>query len=386
MNVKKILLLISMVILSCFAFAGCGTKKLNLNDYITYEFEGYNGYGEANIYFDRDAFEEDCVKIKIKNERLRGWYSNAADYYQDFCIAYSVDIPEDLENGDIVTVTWNCDPILARENTSGELVCKDMEIEVEGLEFVSYFDIFEGVSIEYGGAFPSATASVIYEGNDEFSFSIRRKGDYLPYLTIANIYEGEVLTIEADMEDLTLEETIDKYGGLPESMTKEFTIPAMASYAQKLSDLSKDQMAELESKANVILAEKQQELYEQPDYCEVKLIEKAVGDLDEQTAKLQLDKAGKVYFIYELTYPGENGFSYYTYVIIEDVIINLDGTMQYNQEEILYPSAKTGFFGFVTGEGFWEDEKLHLGFKTIEELREQIEYHNSLIVWDIEVQ
>ena len=33
MNVKKILLLISMVILSCFAFAGCGTKKLNLNDY-----------------------------------------------------------------------------------------------------------------------------------------------------------------------------------------------------------------------------------------------------------------------------------------------------------------------------------------------------------------
>lgn len=385
-TMKKLLLLSSILLLSCFAFTGCGTKKLNLNKYISAEFSGYNGFGNAQVEFDRDAFEEDCAKIKIKNDRLSAWYGNAADYYHDFCIAYTLDIPEDLENGDVITLTWNCDPALARENTSGNLVFEDMELEVEGLEVVSQFDIFEGVSIEYGGAVPTAYAKIVYEETDDFSFSILREGDFMKYSQIGHIYEGEVITIEATMKELTLEETIKEYGGLPKTMKKEVTVPALPGYVQKLSDVSKEHMAELETKAKAVLAEKQQYLYEDADYCEVKLVETAVGYYPD-TSLIYLDNPGKVYFIYELTYPGDNGFTYYTYVFFNDVINNLDGTMKYKEENIEYPSAKTGFWGFVTGEGFMEDNKLHLGFKTMEELKDElIEYRHSSFDWDIKTE
>ena len=142
----------------------------------------------------------------------------------------------------------------------------------------------------------------------------------------------------------------------------------------------------MESKAKAVLAEKQIYLYENAEYCEAQLVETGVGYFADLSIA-HLGYPGKVYFLYELTYPGENGFTYYTYVFFNDVINNLDGSLIFNEETIEYPSAKTGFFGFVTGEGFIEDDKLHLGFKTVEELKaELIDYKHAGYDWDIKTE
>ena len=117
MTKGKGLFLLGLAAVPMFAFTGCGTRTVDLNDYVTITAEGYNTRGTAYYEFDTDAFVEDYGdKIKI-NTKGNGdsagmglWAdSTAAEMMLDYCVGNSFDQRSGLSNGDVVTLQWECD-------------------------------------------------------------------------------------------------------------------------------------------------------------------------------------------------------------------------------------------------------------------------------------
>ena len=374
-TIKKTLLLCSILLMSCFAFAGCGKKELNLNDYITVEYGGYNGYGKAQVHFDKAAFEEDCAKIKIKNERIKVWYDTAADYYHDNCISYSLSVPPNLKNGDAVILTWNCDSNLASENTSGSFVYEDMRFVVKGLGNAPKIDFFKFITIEYEGISPLAEA-VLTNSNNRVNFTVEGRNTNIDsnVSTRYMVASGDVLKVNLKLPYDNVEKLVEEFGGIPTTMTKEYVVPKLDKYPSKVSEIPEEALEQMEVRAREFVGEKQEYLYGQSDYCEVKLVETAVA------CPINSSYIGGVQFVYELTYPGANSFTYYTYVQFVQAMIDVNGNFTYNTEKIYYPSVSGTFGTMVAGDGFIADKKLHLGYRTLEELKEDVEVKE--VTWD----
>ena len=58
---KKMLYVITMMIVACVC-VGCGKKEFGLNQYLSYEAVGYNGYAKVNVKFDEDALEDEVIR------------------------------------------------------------------------------------------------------------------------------------------------------------------------------------------------------------------------------------------------------------------------------------------------------------------------------------
>lgn len=373
-KLKNFLMASVIGVLSCIAFAGCGAnREINLNDYLTVEFSGYDGYGEATVTFDQEAMKDDCEKIKISNSNVSALYANAADYYQDFCVFYSLSEKDNLSNGDSITLTWNCEDALASNNTSGTLVHTDMTFEVSGLKVAPTFDVFEGVSLEFEGAAPYAKATIV-GGNENFAYTTTKDSSFAQP-TVYNVKNGDTITIYAAQyfnSSMTMEEMVETYGGIPESMEKEFVVSGLDEYVTKVSDIPEEDWSAMDAEARDIIESYQDQVYGYSE-CEVNLVEKAVGIPE-------LSDENKVCLIYTLSVPGENGFDFYWSAVFPEVIKKADGTMAYNLEEQEYPYGSYTL-GVVFGDGFIKDNRFHVGYETIEEIQEKVgmNYGN----WDI---
>lgn len=356
---KKLIVVCLAVFFCCVVFIGCGGKKeINLNDYVSVEFSGYDGYGEATVVFDMESLEMDCEKIKFTNDNVESIYSSVADYYIDFCVFYSLNEKEDLSNGDTITLTWNCESGFAENNTTGTLVNSEMTFNVSGLEVASTFDLFEGVTLEYEGISPLATVSVT-GGREDINYYIERDNPIMSS-SIQDVKNGDIITVRVNQE-MTMEEMVEVYGGIPESMTKEFEVSGVDEYISKLNDVSDDDMSVMDSEARYIIEDYQNQFYGYQKY-EVKLIEKAVG-----TPELFVN--GRVCLIYSLSDPEDEEFKFYWCAEFPDVVKKADGSLSYDVEKQDYPYASR-LFGMITGEGFVKNDEFHVGYETLEMLKE----------------
>ena len=63
-----LLLLVSMGVL--LGATGCGAEELDMNQFVTYEFEGYDGYGSVVSKIDTEAFEEQIVLLADEGKNI----------------------------------------------------------------------------------------------------------------------------------------------------------------------------------------------------------------------------------------------------------------------------------------------------------------------------
>ena len=124
--------------------AGVNNKNttIDMNDYVTVEFEGTDGEGTASAVFDVDAFTQDYGdQIRFigsddsrNNLEEPGEGDSDGALFVANCINVEVDPAEDLSNGDTVTLSWDNDDDTASLYFHIAPDCEDQEFEVEGLD------------------------------------------------------------------------------------------------------------------------------------------------------------------------------------------------------------------------------------------------------------
>ena len=225
-------------------------KKVNINDYISVEYNGYETAGTAYVDFDETGFSEAVIKAqgkKLKNVKslddldwsdLTGLMGSSNWDLID-SITFDVKPDSDLSNGDVVTVTasWNED----YEKKAGvKILSKEQEFTVEGLEEVKEVDPFEDVEVTFSGTTPYVYANWTNNSDD----------DYLRYLWF-NFEDYDSLDV-GDTVTLTVDESEENAlaNGYKFTQTsKEYTVSGVDSYVTSAADISADNLDSMKNEA-----------------------------------------------------------------------------------------------------------------------------------------
>ena len=225
-------------------------KKVNIDDYISVEYNGYETAGTAYVDFDETGFSEAVIKAqgkKLKNVKSLDdldWSDltdlmGSSNWDLIDSITFDVKPDSDLSNGDVVTVTasWNED----YEKKAGvKILSKEQEFTVEGLEEVKEVDPFEDIEVTFSGTPPYVYPDWTNNSDD----------DYLRYLWF-NFEDYDSLDV-GDTVTLTVDESEENAlaNGYKFTQTsKEYTVSGVDSYVTSAADISADNLDSMKNEA-----------------------------------------------------------------------------------------------------------------------------------------
>ena len=229
-------------------------KKVNINDYISVEYNGYETAGTAYVDFDETGFSEAVIKAqgkKLKNVKSLDdldWSDltdlmGSSNWDLIDSITFDVKPDSDLSNGDVVTVTasWNED----YEKKAGvKILSKEQEFTVEGLEEVKEVDPFEDIEVTFSG-----TPPYVYP-----DWTNNSEDDYLRYLWF-NFEDYDSLDV-GDTVTLTVDESEENAlaNGYKFTQTsKEYIVSGVDSYVTSAADISADNLDSMKNEATDVL-------------------------------------------------------------------------------------------------------------------------------------
>lgn len=211
---------------------------IKLDDYLTIEVNGYDGYGTAAVMIDWDGIEEkygDKLDYTSRGEKEFSWLDPMA--VLQLSIRVSLDDVNGLSNGDILTYTWNVDEELYTY-IKCNMKYSDDSYTVEGLEEVGTFDAFADLEVHFNGISPYASLTYDYYGLQltRYDFSCDKTED---------LKNGDTVTVS--IADRGVDYYINHYGMMPTSFEKEYVVSGLDEYVDSYEKLSEDFIAELKS-------------------------------------------------------------------------------------------------------------------------------------------
>ncbi len=233
-----------IVLLIVIIAVAAGGSTIDLNDYLTVEASGYDGYGNVTARVDWDAISEkygDKISftgdVKDKLGFVSGLVSPMDVLRQS--VSVSLDKSSGLKNGDTVAYTWNVD-----ESVSDYIKCKlkhkDDTYEVSGLETVGTFDAFADLEVTFEGVSPNGYLKYNYTGSQlsTYNFSCDKS---------SGLRNGDTVVISIDGSNM--ESYAQNLGMIPESIQKEYTVSGLDEYVEKYEKVTEDLLATLKSEA-----------------------------------------------------------------------------------------------------------------------------------------
>ncbi len=381
-EVKKIVIGIAgaVIALVVIIFVFTRSTVIDLNDYVVVEFNGYDGYGTAVCSFDRDSFYADYSEIIEKSEDMSALLY--ADYigYEDEQIlyglyiydTYSLDITENLSNGDKVTLSWEIDDSddnQVENYFNIKLKHSETTFKVENLSEVESVNIFDGINLIYTGASPVGTA--ILENNSTIENIADLPSDYFKLSKETGLSNGDVITVTLSEEAvLGLEKN---FGIKPTSLEQEYTVEGLGEYITQLSNVSDDLLSDLQ------------------DVSE-KNIKEAV--VDKGSTVIALNYLGmylfyntsyetqsienhytKLFVVYEVNIANdyEDDFTFYTYVEFYDPIMSADGVVYVEDlEDHELCNHEFGHDTYTTGIRLYGMYSKYNGYESLSELEKDL--------------
>ena len=203
---KKFHVLWLLALLLCLLLSLTGCKKTyKLSDYISYEFDGYDGFGTVEASFNVDKFirDADAKNYKKSIEKIK----------------VKVSKDEELSNGDPIRMTVQVPGGLA-DSLKANLTDDVLEVEVEGLEEIEEYNAFKNVDLTFEGYDTLGKASMTV---DDKYFDA---GLYTLDKT-EGLSNGDEVTVTLEVPDL--EYYIEEYGLIPEEYEKTYTVEGLES-------------------------------------------------------------------------------------------------------------------------------------------------------------
>lgn len=245
---KNKILLTAMVLGSMLSMVGCKdgsildkSTTIDLNKYISIEVSGYNSKGEAEVSFDYDAYAEDYkdkIEVKVEEGKDNNLELNLElnmgekpyEALRGNCFSYDVDKESELSNGDVITISWDCDEKSAKNYFDCNLKYSDIEYKVEGLEELESFNPFDYVEVDITGVSPSASVTVTPDLDKKemqyISFTVDKKD---------GLSNGDTVVVTANVDDV--DEFAKNFNSLPDPVSKEFTVEGLGSYVTSVSEI-----------------------------------------------------------------------------------------------------------------------------------------------------
>lgn len=230
-----------------FLFGKTSSREIDLNNYITVSYAGYNGYGSVTAGFDYERFVEenaDYIKLNKKNADIDYLSEEIipAEYLCNEFILFNLSLSENLSDGDTITVEWTVvDDVESVFKINGVLKSDSKDFIVEGLVAVDSFDAFEYVTVNLNGTAPYGYIEYTVDTGD----------DFVNYLTYSfdkseGLSNGDTVTLTVNPK-IDVAAYIDRFGKLPAVAEKTYKISGLPEYTKSASGISASSMNEIKS-------------------------------------------------------------------------------------------------------------------------------------------
>lgn len=328
-----VVIIIAIVIISNIANR---PPTVNLDDYLTVEYEGYTGYGYAKVSFNEEKFKDDWsneLKFNVKPSDIPyryGFNSDDPSSYITACIydEFKADKTDELSNGDKIKVKWTITNT-AKENIERYIKCdlqySEKEFTVAGLEDLKSVDVFDDIEVTFSGKAPNGKASVYNNSKYYIDYKLDKtdglsNGDKVK-VTISSPYGGDLNKYMADSYQSTLKST-----------EKEYTVSGLSSIVTNVSDIPSDVLAAFKSETeDFIKSNTADEIItlKSSDYVGTIIL----------TPKDSSWYSGYVYVVYKVTVSvtttnnnkqDVKEYTYYTYSRFDEITLLEDGTASYD--------------------------------------------------------
>ena len=371
-----------VILIVCIVVGTNNANTLNLNDYLTMETEGYDGYGKAKFNIDWDEIEHKYGrKIKLTSVARRDMedfeYKELSENPIDFVrmkTGVDADKISNLSNGDTVTYKLEFDDYF-QKYINLKIKSKDGTFKVSGLKDIGDFDAFEGVSLKFEGIAPNGYASISVDNDfhmNESDFELDKRD---------GLSNGDTVTVT--ISNNTIEKLAEKNGAVPAENKKTFKVSGLSSYITKINDISSQSLDKMEKQAKDVF-----DAYVAKVWIDSSFLEgfEYVGHYL-LTPKSMNNGNGKnyVYLVYKVnarnTFENDEGNfdkanHHYWYICYENVKQNGDGEIDVNELKYYTPNNE-----YIVDSGVksgWSTMKwVYKGYGTLEELYKNVVTANA---------
>lgn len=405
------LALAAAAVILIIILAATHKTNINLNKYVTVNFDGYETVGTASIEFDEESFADDYGKKLMPTMRdLKKYFEideddlivSDEDDLKDYQEAFSDEIASvfadtvsvspnsDLSNGDTVTITFDEDQLQDEQlldylaHKKCKLTYKNEDVTVDGLEEVKSVDPFADLSVTFSGTAPDGVASVENNSDDPMVQSL-----YFDCEPSSGLSVGDTVTVSISNADDT--QLAENYGEIPSETKKTYTVEGLDSYVSSADDLTEDVLKKMKDAAEPAIKDYEMGSYEMPntrieelrslDYLGTCIV-------NEKNSQSWSPVYGRVYLIYSFTTENfvENATdiydkinTYYTYCYFDGVMKHADGSISADYSAVQLCDNR--FDATALGSNQW----LYYGYQSIDSLKIAFEktFNKSDYVMDI---
>ena len=238
------LMALSAGLVSCaVTFSGCGAEKINLNDYLEVNYEGYDTIGVASVHFDFEkmikdnpkAFGIDATPTDKKIMKIENDFDGVIDG--------TLSEDTELSNGDSISYKWDVSMTdKLSEKYKVEFVYEDADFKVDSLEKAEEFDPFENINVTFSGIAPNGSVSIT--GSIDAVPSLYFESD-----KTSGLKNGDVVKVTLDCYGDDVESYCIQYGKIPTVLEKEFTVEGLSAYVSAIDEIPEDMQEKMKNQA-----------------------------------------------------------------------------------------------------------------------------------------
>lgn len=339
--------------------------RINLNRYLEVRVSGFDGYGNVYVNFDEWALVEDyAADLDIDNYFK---LEQMEDYLED-CIDYEVVAPDDLKNGDTVTIKWKVDKKQFEKRYDCRLDYETRTERVSDLKDFVEYDPFKDIEVTFEGTAPVATADL--DDNDVkysfLQFSMDKSKD---------LKNGDVVTVSVVM-DSDFEDKCISNGVVIKNLEKQYTVEGLNTHVTQMSEIPEENLTSMKAQAedalNAYVSNNWKESITLGGYEYKGAYLMVLKDLNEEGGIWSTPEYNKFFLIYEVTVnTEEETFTYYYYAKFRNFLLTPDGTFSVDMSNYY---ACTDYYD----NGFKRDGHKYAGFEKFETL------YNKLVTGNVE--
>ena len=361
---KKSCIVIILAQMMLVMLTGCGKQKIDLNKYITINTSGYDECGSAEYEFDERQFINDySEKISVKKnaeelEFLKEMGASPVEQLLISCVNAELDKEEELKNGDVINLEWNCDKQTALEVFNVELSYENIPYTVSNLQEIEEFNPFDHIEVKFEGVAPDVKIEIKKEesckelGSIDFKIEDRE-----------TIYQGDTICITAAYT-ATEWDFVKQFGKKMTENTKEYLVENVSYYMRNVDEIPNELMDKMEKHGEDVLTSyvaRQQwsnpQVVDRMEYIGNYFMHRTSGKVNPMSkgynSLIFLYEIEATYYNYEITY-------YYT-VTYDDIIMLKDGTCTvdlgagYGSKSNFWAEGMELFYGYTDLDSFFNN-------------------------------
>jgi DNA-directed RNA polymerase subunit M/transcription elongation factor TFIIS len=221
-------------------------RTVSLGGYAKVKFNGYDGYGTAEVSVDGNALATDYGDQLKLTEEGKQYQTEHNLANKEETIAYivkntdavSLSRNDRLENGDTVTLTWNVDRL--KKYVIGQFREIKSDQKVSGLTEVKKIDVFQYVDVSFTGMNGEGTATLNTAKLSEAYPDVELKFSFDRESGLAN---GDKVTLSVD--DKSIVDQVEKTGIVPTEESETLSVDGLVNFLSSMDAITSDQLKSL---------------------------------------------------------------------------------------------------------------------------------------------